>query len=142
MARKPSLEELLRSVPEETLGKPCSDEHIVEIAREITSWQSVAPYLELTAVDEEDILHNHHDVRIQRREMLRTWKQKLGSKATYYGLAKAFNDIERADLVGKVVELLASTSSPGEHQSTIVCISQSQCGLFLFIVCTLSLSWP
>ena len=113
----PSLEELLRGVPKKTLEKPCSDEHIVEIAREITSWQLIAPDLGLTAVEEETIVQNHHDVQIQRREMLRTWKQKFGSKATYGSLAKAFYKTKRVDLVEKVIALLTEEAarSPGEH---------------------------
>ena len=66
--------------------------------------------LGLKAVDEENILQNHHDVRIQRREMLRTWRQKLGSKATYCSLAKALYKTERVDLVEKVVELLTKVA--------------------------------
>ncbi len=125
MASKfPSLEELLQSVSEKSLEEPCSDEHIVEIAREITAWRLIAPHLGLKAVDEEDILQNQDDVRIQRREMLRTWRQKLGSKATYSSLAKALYKTERVDLVEKLAELLtkvhiaetlikaAATSSP------------------------------
>ena len=114
----PSLEELLTSVSKKTLEKPCSDEHIVEIAREITNWRLIAPDLGLTAVDEEDIRQNHRDdVPIQRREMLRTWKQKFGSKATYGSLAKAFYKTKRVDLVEKVIALLTEEAarSPGEH---------------------------
>ena len=113
------LQELLRSVSKTALETPCSDEHIVEIANKVTSWRSIAPYLGLTAVDEENILQDHRDdVRIQRREMLRTWKKKLGSMATYGSLAEALYKIERVDLVEKVVELLteeaaAATSSLG-----------------------------
>ena len=107
MASKfPSLEELLQSVSEKSLEEPCSDEHIVEIAREITTWRLIAPHLGLKAVDEEDILQNQDDVRIQRREMLRIWRQKLGSKATYSSLAKALYKTERVDLVEKLAELL------------------------------------
>ena len=43
--------------------------------------------------------------------MLRKWKQKLGSKATYKRLAKAFEKCKRQDLVGKIKELLAEDSS-------------------------------
>ena len=113
MARK--LQELLRTVSKKTLKKPCSDEHIVEIANKVTSWRSIAPYLGLTAVDEENIVQNHRDVQIQRREMLRTWKQQFGSEATYSSLAEALYKAKRVDLVEKVVELLteeaAATSS-------------------------------
>ena len=114
MANKPSLEELLRSVPEETLEKPCSDEHIVKIASEITNWQSIAPHLGLKPVDEETILQNHRDVQLQRREMLRTWQQKFGSNATYDGLAKALYDAERVDLVGKVVDVLTEEATAAD----------------------------
>ena len=114
MANKfPSLEELLSSISEKTLEKPCCDEHIVEIACELTEWRLVAPHLGLEAVDEENILQNHHDVRIQRREMLRTWRQKFGSKATYGSLAEALYKTERVDLVENVVELLTKAAVTG-----------------------------
>lgn len=138
MASKiPSLDELLESVSKKSLDKPCSDEHIVEIASKVTNWRLIAPHLGLTEVDEENIVQNHRDVQLQRREMLRTWQQKFGFRATYGSLARALHKAERVDLVEKVIELLTEkvvevltgeaaatsslklgTSSPGEHIST------------------------
>ena len=107
----PSLELLLGCVSEETLEKPCSDEHMVKIASEITGWQIVAPHLGLTPVDEENIAQNHRDVQVQQVKMLRTWQQKSGSKATYASLAKALHKAKRVDLVEKVVELLTEKAA-------------------------------
>ena len=107
MASKlPSLEELLSHITKETLEQPCSDEDTVAIAGEITNWQVLAPLFGLTSVDEENILQNNHSVQLQRREMLRTWKQHFGSKATYGTLAEALYKAKRVDLVEKVIKLL------------------------------------
>ena len=43
--------------------------------------------------------------------MLRKWKEKLGTKATYKRLCQAFEDCEKGSLVELVKQLAASSSS-------------------------------
>ena len=58
--------------------------------------------------------------------MLRKWKQKLGSKATYKRLAKAFEKCKRQDLVDKIRELLTvadDSSSSSDEEGTLYVVS-------------------
>ena len=94
-----------QEVPVDSLDEPCRDIHLRQLASCITDWKSIAPYLDLTEVDEEEIQEETRLAR-QRIGMLRKWKQKFGRKATYRRLEKAFYDCERADLVDKLRNFL------------------------------------
>ena len=61
-------------------------------------------------------------VPAQRLAMLRKWKQKLGSKATYDELARAFRSCDRQDLVDRISELLTDSSSDEEGTLYVVSI--------------------
>ena len=98
---------ILSSVPKETLQKPCSDEHIVEIASEALRWKCIASHLQLSEIDVEDIeTYSPKDAPSQRIKMLKTWKDKFGAKATYKVLASAFYKDKQVHLVEKIVTLL------------------------------------
>ena len=77
----PTLEELLGSVPAENLDEQCTDCHLLELAKSLTKWQSVSPFLRLTEVEEENIKEG--PLERQRIDVLRRWKRKLGTTATY-----------------------------------------------------------
>ena len=93
--------------------QPCSDKHLYTISQKITEWQDIAPFLDLTAADEEDIVGSTstRPVQAQKMRMLRIWKRKLGVKATYEKLAEAFWNCGRQDLVDKIDELLTEDQS-------------------------------
>ena len=111
MAGRTSLEDLLKDIPHEKLNQPCRDDHLSEIALSITDWQSIAPFLGLTEADEVIIRHDYPESMTRKIGMLRTWKKRFGSKATYRKLAKVFFKLKRADLVEEVCELLQTESS-------------------------------
>lgn len=95
-------------------NQPCCDNHLVHIAEVITDWQELAPYLGLTQVDEENIIHQYHEsLPCQRRQMLRIWHQRNGSAATYKDLASVFQHCSRQDLVDKIGELISIDSRSG-----------------------------
>ena len=103
--------------------QPCSDEHLRDISREIAQWQDIAPDLGLSATDEVDIVGSPpRSVQAQRLAMLRIWKQRLGSRATYEELAKAFSRCRRQDLVEKISELLGEATSSSLQGASIVYI--------------------
>ena len=62
------------------LADVCSEQHLAEIALWIVEWKEVSPFLGLTEAEEHEIVGS---VRSQKIAMLRKWKQKQGSKATY-----------------------------------------------------------
>ena len=90
------------------LAEVCSEQHLAEIALWIVEWKEVSPFLGLTEAEEHEIVGS---VRSQKIAMLRKWKQKQGSKATYKRLCKAFRKCGLRDLEKKVEELLAEKSS-------------------------------
>lgn len=90
-----------------SLLKECSEEHLYQISQLIAEWKEVAPALGLTQQDEVDILgYAPSSVPTQRLHMLRMWRQKNGTAATYQRLADAFRICARQDLVDKISELL------------------------------------
>ena len=111
MAVRPSLEELLRGVAPEKLDQPCRDDHLSEIALSLTDWQSMAPFLGLTEVDEEEITSRYpHQLIAQKIAMLRNWRQKLGEGATYRELTKVFYRLGKLGLIEQACCRLNSSS--------------------------------
>ena len=86
------------------LNKECSDDHITNISLFLGNWQTVAPHLGLTEVDELDV--QKEETKAQRYKTLRKWKTKNVFKATYTVLVEVFLKIGRADLAEKVCRLL------------------------------------
>ena len=92
--------------------EPCSDSHLVLISKWIPEWKEVAPFLELTSVDEVNIFeYCPRSTQVQRIKMLRTWREKHGKDATYKRLAEAFKDCDRQDLADKLSELITEENS-------------------------------
>ena len=97
------------------LAEVCSEQHLAEIALWIVEWKEVSPFLGLTQAEEHEIVGS---VRSQKIAMLRKWKQKQGSKATYKRLCRAFRKCGLCDLEEKVKELLAEKSSSSDEETT------------------------
>ena len=94
------------------LNQECSDQHFAKISSSIVNWHEIAPFLGLTEAEEIIIRDSTpHSVPTQKMAMLRKWKQKLGTKATYKSLCQAFEDCEKGNLVELVKQLAASSSS-------------------------------
>ena len=103
-----TFEELIAyvGISADKLKKPCSDEHITSISFFLTNWQTVAPILGLTEIDEEDVEEEGKETRNKRYKTLRKWKAKNLFKATYRVLVDMFLKLDRADLAEKVCRLL------------------------------------
>ena len=76
--------EICEGVQRSLLDSPVSAIHLSDIASHITEWQELAPYLDLSEVEEKDIVDSYPNrPKLQRREALRKWKESNGNKATY-----------------------------------------------------------
>ena len=107
MATRPSLEELLEDVPPAKLDQSCCDEFLCELSLSITNWQSIAPFLGLTELEEKEIsLLYPNELRRQTVAMLRKWKSKHGKKATCRNLARLFWKLAFTNVVEEICELL------------------------------------
>ena len=91
--------------------RPCSDEHLPQIAALIADWRAVSPFLGLLEADEIAILgSNPHSVPAQKIAMLRKWKQNLGGRAaTYKRLCQVFRTCGLIDLEEKVMQMVTGS---------------------------------
>ena len=71
----------MEAVHAERLDQACTDEDLLELAPSLTNWKAVSPYLGLTEAEEEDI--GILSLERQRIAVLRKWRDKFGSTATY-----------------------------------------------------------
>ena len=101
---------------------PCPEGHLAQISKSISDWRAVSPFLRLTEAEESEILESTHSVPARKMAMLRKWKQKHGTKATYENLCRAFDYCDRADLVDKVKQLLAESNSSSDEEGTSQCL--------------------
>ena len=85
----------------------------------ITDWRSIAPFLGLEETDEEDIEVMYSSTKTRNIAMLRKWKHLLGSSATYRRLLGAFWDVERIDLIDKLLEMVAADTPPSPSQDQV-----------------------
>ena len=106
----------------------CSDEHLHQISQLIAEWKEVAPALGLTQPDEADITgYAPFSVPAQRLHMLRMWRQKNGTAATYRRLADVFKNCARQDLVDKISELVSAAQQESNiTTSSVVASSAAQ----------------
>ena len=121
MAATPSLEELLRGVAPECLDQACRDDHLSEIALSLTDWQSLAPFLGLSEVDEREIVCRYpHDLQMQNIAMLRKWKSEFGQRATYRKLVQVFFKRGKCDTVGKLCHILLQEEAESIQQQPAI----------------------
>ena len=66
----------------EAVDHVCSDEHLLLISLDLTDWQALSPFLGLSEADEEVVL-SERTVERQRIDVLRKWRAKFGTGATY-----------------------------------------------------------
>ncbi len=83
LTSEPRLEDHLIGVPPEALDRPCSDDHLKELAVRLTDWQEIGLFLDLDEGEMEDIKNSAKTVRARSLKMLRKWRNKSGENATY-----------------------------------------------------------
>lgn len=114
-------EDILRGVPETKKNSPITDEHIAVIAEQVTCWESLAPHLGLNEADEEAIAEDHKNkYELQKRNALRVWRERNGSRATYHQLVQILCRIRHIALAEKVKEVLLSKENDKSPQSTVL----------------------
>ena len=79
------LEDQFSKFPTELLDSPCADAHLFKLSQSIAEWRDLSPYLHLSQAEERGILTAFPPATParQRIDMLRIWKEKLGTNATY-----------------------------------------------------------
>lgn len=120
-AQLPSLDDLLKEVPPAALKRPCTDEHLRNLALSISDWKALAPFLKLDEVDESLIEEKSISPLRCRIAVLRKWQEKCalrGRTASYKKLAKVFWKLGRADLVDEVGRAAAKERNESESSSS------------------------
>ena len=100
-------------IPSALLDSPVSDTHLAEIVRKyLRNWEELAPRLELTPVQEEEIRNTYSRYGDQKRESLRLWRRIKGSAATYRALIAAAVAISNEQLADNIRDLLRASGQP------------------------------
>ena len=91
-------------ISQHLLDTSVHDLHIADIVCHFTEWEQMSPYLGITETEEADIKEKYPArPQLQRREALRLWKRKNGSKATYRMLIAIFCEkVQRTDVAEKL----------------------------------------
>ena len=102
----PTYEELLAHcyVDGSLMEQTFSDDHLMKLATSLDSCEMLAMSLGIPDADIKGIM-SQGDVGVQRIRLLKCWKQRCGSMATYKALVKTLLQINRTDLAEKVVAL-------------------------------------
>ena len=106
-------------LPQELSNAVITDIHIAEIATHICNWEELAPFLSLSPAEEEEIKNDFQGrYSLQKREALRKWKERMGSKATYSALVEVFSSRKKEQLAMKLKDLIIPTE--GGHRKLSV----------------------
>ena len=135
--------ELCDGVPRSYLDTPVSDIHISDICSKITEWQELAPYLDLSVVDEKDIVDSYPNrPNLQRRQAFIKWKELNGSKATYRKLICILCSQGRLGTAEYLKEVLLSKSG-SQPDRVIQNFYQYLCDCYSMEMCHPSFQqWP
>ena len=116
------LRDILRQteVLAELLDTPVDDIDLAKIAGGLINWEDVAPFLELSPVEEEEIRRDERTYNMQKRRALLRWKEKKGMNGTYKELRKALRRAEKANTnaeIKKFREYLIDAYQQAQHPS-------------------------
>ena len=117
-----ALTDILRQaeVLSELLDTPVDNIHLAQIAGDLMNWEDVAPFLEFSPVEEEEIRRDERTYKMQKRRALLRWKEKKGMNATYKELRKALRRAEEANTnpeIKRFREYLIETYQQAQHPS-------------------------
>ena len=115
--------DVLKQTPRDLLDSPVSDKHVAEISRELVKWEELAPWLELTLAEEEEVKRSG-DYGHQKRDLLRTWRRMQGNGATYRRLIIALCCARNVELIDKIKVLLVSQEPQGSIRESPVDVLQ------------------
>ena len=107
------LEFLLRDTLQEKLDWQVSSSDLAEIAKKLSQWRLLAPYLQVTPEQEKEIVRDHpSNLQLQSLKCLQKWSHDQDSKATYGALISALYRLENIDLIDEICTLLSTQACP------------------------------
>ena len=99
------LDDLLNDIPHDLLNKQCSKKFLAKVAKHLTNWRLLSPYLEMSDSDEDDIVESYQGNELRKQKFLLLWHKKFSKKATYTVLVRAIFDMGNVDLAWKVCQM-------------------------------------
>ena len=109
--------EICEGVQRSLLDSPISDIHLSNITSHITEWRELVPFLDISEVEEKDIVDSYPNrPKLQRREALRKSKESNGKKATYHKLICVLCSQGRASTAQFLKELLVRPTESSIEQ--------------------------
>ena len=104
----PGVGDLVRhcGLSDDELNKEITRDRFHEIGPSLLEWRLLAPILNLTPLDVEDIEKDNRGEESKRNKFLSVWKRKQCVRATYRALVTALCQIERREDALKVCEVL------------------------------------
>ena len=141
--------EICEGIPRALLDTPVSNIHLLGIASHITEWQELAPYLDLSEVEEKDIVDMYPNrPMLQRHQALRKWKECNGKKATYRKLIDVLRSQGRVNTAQTLKRLLASSTTKKkgntdtEQAAVMNNFNEYLCDCYSDHINPSSLQWP
>ena len=89
--------------------------HIADIAKKLTQWRDLFPYLGLKEYEKEEI-EAAGDLSEQKRKLLTIWTQRYGPRATYQHLCTILWEQHRVDLVEAVCDIMKSAATSAKAE--------------------------
>ena len=69
--------EIIEDIPQTCLDSTVDDVHQAELAKVMKEWRELAPFLDITPPEEEEIAEKYEgDLRLQKREALRKLREE------------------------------------------------------------------
>ena len=111
-------DDLLKVIPHELLDKQCSEILLCDVAKDITDWQLLRPYIKMSKSDENDLIRNHPGSNaLQKQKLLQQWQEKFGKRATHRALVTAIYKSGDVDCAWKVCRMVSESSVEEVAQS-------------------------
>ena len=105
--------EICKNIPTRELESPVAEYHLIEIAKDLVDWETIAPYLDLTESEQKEIQEDYPNrYNLQKQEALRKWQGKNRGRATYKALIEIFCSQKLIKLAQIIAEDLASGKPP------------------------------
>ena len=121
MSEKRPLEDLLKDTPQEKLDWLVSTSDITQVARRLSKWPLLAPYLHIEQQQVKEIESSYpSDLQRQKLNFLQKWSHDQYFKATYRALIQALYNVENLDLIDEICKLLKTKSCPSPPPQTIL----------------------
>lgn len=105
--------EIYKQVPSRLLESHVTEHHIGEIANNLVEWETVAPYIDLTEAEQQEIQRDYPSrYNLQKREALHKWQLKNRDRATYRALIEILCSQNLVMLAETIVNDLVSNRRP------------------------------